>query len=98
MIIGCLPQEIDKTTKEFKELRPKSSVTVLELDLSSLQSVRKFAKEVTESESRIDILINNAGVLFANKWLTEDGLQTNLEINYLGNFSLELDLENLNIY
>jgi NAD(P)-dependent dehydrogenase (short-subunit alcohol dehydrogenase family) len=48
---------------------------VIKLDLSSLSSIRQFAKEVSERESRIDILINNAGVMNCPEWKTEDGFE-----------------------
>ena len=60
-----------------------------ELDLASLASVRTFATGILESESRLDILINNAGVAGqAEKQLTEDGLEYRMQSNYFGHFLL----------
>ncbi|KAG5898752.1 hypothetical protein JTB14_010962 [Gonioctena quinquepunctata] len=58
------------------------------LDLTSLQSVRKFAKDINATEERLDILINNAGVTnFGNKH-TDDGLHATMQINHFGPFLL----------
>lgn len=58
------------------------------LDLASLTSVRKFSDEINSTEKRIDILINNAGVIEANNLKTEDGLQLGMQINHFGPFLL----------
>ena len=59
-----------------------------QLDLSSFTSIRKFAKEVLEEESRVDILINNAGVMYCPYTKTEDGFETQFGVNHLGHFLL----------
>jgi len=59
-----------------------------QLDLSSFASIRKFAKEILEEESRVDILINNAGVLFPPDIKTVDGFESHFGVNHLGHFLL----------
>lgn len=59
-----------------------------ELNLASLSSVRKFAAEILEQESRLDVLINNAGCAGMEKQLTEDGLEYQMQSNYFGHFLL----------
>ncbi len=56
----------------------------MKLDLCSLSSIRQFAKEICEQESRIDILINNAGVFMCREWKTEDGFEMQFGTNHLG--------------
>jgi len=56
----------------------------MKLDLSSLSSVKEFAIKVCEQESRIDILINNAGVMQCPEWKTEDGFEMQFGTNHLG--------------
>jgi len=56
----------------------------MKLDLSSLSSVRQFSKEVCEQESKIDMLINNAGVMMCPEWKTEDGFEMQFGTNHLG--------------
>ena len=51
------------------------NVVFKQLDLASLSSVRRFASEVLREEERIDVLINNAGVMFTPHLHTEDGFE-----------------------
>jgi NAD(P)-dependent dehydrogenase (short-subunit alcohol dehydrogenase family) len=66
----------------------------MKLDLGSLSSVRQFAKEVYERESRIDILINNAGVMMCPEWKTEDGFEMQFGTNHLGIYNKSLNVFN----
>uniref|UniRef100_A0A182NH89 Uncharacterized protein n=1 Tax=Anopheles dirus TaxID=7168 RepID=A0A182NH89_9DIPT len=63
-------------------------IHVRELDLASMESIRKFAKGFLEEESRLDLLINNAGVMACPKALTKDGFEQQLGVNHLGHFLL----------
>uniref|UniRef100_A0A1B0GK65 Putative dehydrogenase with different specificities related to short-chain alcohol dehydrogenase n=1 Tax=Lutzomyia longipalpis TaxID=7200 RepID=A0A1B0GK65_LUTLO len=66
------------------------------LDLSTLKSVREFAEEFSQEEQRLDVLINNAGVLYLPHSITEDGCEIHMHINHLGHFLLtHLLLEHL---
>ncbi|CAG9819112.1 unnamed protein product [Phaedon cochleariae] len=65
-----------------------SDIETKRLDLTSLQSVRKFAEDVKESEERLDILINNAGVGSVGNKHTDDGLHATMQINHFGPFLL----------
>ena len=61
----------------------------VQLDLGSLDSVRTFAAKILEDEPRIDILINNAGVMMIPKHtLTSDGFEMQFGVNHLGHFLL----------
>jgi NAD(P)-dependent dehydrogenase (short-subunit alcohol dehydrogenase family) len=63
-------------------------VTVQELDLASLESVRNAADSLRAAHPRIDLLINNAGVMTVNKASTEDGFELHFGTNHLGHFAL----------
>ena len=52
---------------------PGGSVTVQELDLTSLESIRAAAAQLRADHDRIDLLINNAGVMFTPESTTKDG-------------------------
>jgi NAD(P)-dependent dehydrogenase (short-subunit alcohol dehydrogenase family) len=67
---------------------PNSVVTVQELDLASLESVRKAAHALRAAHQRIDMLINNAGVMTLEKASTEDGFELQFGTNHLGHFAL----------
>jgi NAD(P)-dependent dehydrogenase (short-subunit alcohol dehydrogenase family) len=74
----------------------RSSVEIMELDLASLASVRRFAEAFLAKYDRLDGLVNNAGVMHTPEGRTEDGFETQFGINYLGHFLLtELLLDTL---
>jgi NAD(P)-dependent dehydrogenase (short-subunit alcohol dehydrogenase family) len=81
----------------IKAASPRADVTVQALDLGSLDSVRAAAAELKSTYPRIDLLINNAGVMYvAKRQLTTDGFEMQFGTNHLGHFALTgLLLENL---
>jgi NAD(P)-dependent dehydrogenase (short-subunit alcohol dehydrogenase family) len=68
--------------------RIRGDVTVQALDLTSLESVRTAAAELRASHPRIDLLINNAGVMYTPKQATADGFELQFGTNHLGHFAL----------
>ena len=60
----------------------------MELDLSKLASIRKFAEQFEGIYSQLDILVNNAGVMIPPLTHTEDGFELQFGVNYLGHFLL----------
>ncbi|GAA3560361.1 SDR family NAD(P)-dependent oxidoreductase [Microlunatus spumicola] len=67
--------------------RMGGDVTVQELDLSSLASVREAASALATTHPRIDLQINNAGVMYTPKETTRDGFERQLGTNHLGHFA-----------
>lgn len=66
-----------------------SSIIVRKLDLSSLQSVREFAQQINNEETKLDVLIHNAGTAQSfKKLVTEDGLEMTMATNHFGPFLL----------
>jgi NAD(P)-dependent dehydrogenase (short-subunit alcohol dehydrogenase family) len=57
-------------------------------DLTSLQQVRRLAATFKQRHSKLDVLINNAGVVLAGRTVTEDGYETTFQANYLSHFLL----------
>ncbi|CAG2114649.1 unnamed protein product, partial [Medioppia subpectinata] len=56
------------------------------------QSVRQFVTEITKRETKVDILINNAGITFTPEWATADGFEMAFGTNHLGHYLLTLSL------
>jgi len=67
---------------------PGADVSVQELDLTSLDSIRSAADELKAGHDRIDLLINNAGVMMTPKETTKDGFELQFGTNHLGHFAL----------
>ena len=60
----------------------------MELDLGSLKSIEFFAKNFSEKYNKLDILLNNAGIMTVPYGTTEDGFELQNGINHLGHFVL----------
>ncbi|XP_067255640.1 retinol dehydrogenase 11 [Chanodichthys erythropterus] len=89
VILAC--RDMGRATKAADEIRKRSgngNVIVKMLDLASLQSVRALAKDVEQTEERLDILINNAGIMMCPQWQTKDGFEMQFGVNHLGHFLL----------
>ena len=67
---------------------PGADLTVVELDLSSLESIRAAAAELRAMHPTIDLLINNAGVMYPPRQTTRDGFELQFGTNHLGHFAL----------
>ena len=65
-----------------------AKLDVMELDNASLASVRAFADAFKAKYDRLDILLNNAGLMAIPRTLTEDGFEMQLGVNHLANFAL----------
>jgi protochlorophyllide reductase len=77
-------QALDEIAAEH----PLASLEILPLDLSRLASIRQAAKLVKSAHKRLDILLNNAGVMAMPYTLTEDGFELQFGTNHLGHFAL----------
>uniref|UniRef100_A0A2P2LEM0 Short-chain dehydrogenase n=4 Tax=Rhizophora mucronata TaxID=61149 RepID=A0A2P2LEM0_RHIMU len=71
----------------LKEI-PSSKVDVMQLDLSSMASVRKFASNFTSSSLPLNILVNNAGIMGVPFTLSKDNIELQFATNHLGHFLL----------
>lgn len=67
---------------------PKANAEVMLLDLASLDSVRNFAEEFKTKYNRLDVLLNNAGMMAIPFDKTMDGFEMQFGINHLGHFAL----------
>jgi len=73
---------------KIKEESPKATLRLMILDLASSQSIENFSKEIHQMNLKIDILINNAGIMAVPYALTQDGYESQIGVNHLGHFRL----------
>jgi NAD(P)-dependent dehydrogenase (short-subunit alcohol dehydrogenase family) len=88
-ILAC--RSLDKAGAAAAQIvasNPGATVEVMELDLSSLASVRSFADAFHQSHQSIDVLVNNAGVMALPYRKTADGFEMQFGTNHLGHFAL----------
>uniref|UniRef100_A0A0D3HIY2 Uncharacterized protein n=1 Tax=Oryza barthii TaxID=65489 RepID=A0A0D3HIY2_9ORYZ len=77
-----------KVKQSLAEEIPSSKLHVMEMDLSSLDSVRSFAKSFNSSYRHLNVLINNAGVMSCPFGLSKDGIELQFATNHVGHFLL----------
>lgn len=89
VIMAC--RNLGKASPKADEIRaadPGADVEVMELDLSDLDSIRRFAEAFRARHSRLDLLINNAGIMVPPYGKTSQGFETQFGVNHLGHFAL----------
>ncbi|MBL6957147.1 MAG: SDR family NAD(P)-dependent oxidoreductase [Chlorobium phaeobacteroides] len=80
----------ESAKEKLKKEYPEADVAVMKLDLADLQSVRKFSDDFSKRYSRLDLLINNAGVMAPPHGKTADGFELQFGTNHLGHFALTI--------
>jgi len=89
VVLACRNREKGEVgAAAIRQRAPVAAVRVEALDLSSLASVRAFAEKAARTLPRIDLLVNNAGVMAIPRALTADGFEMQLGTNHLGHFAL----------
>uniref|UniRef100_A0A1L8E4K0 Putative dehydrogenase with different specificities related to short-chain alcohol dehydrogenase n=1 Tax=Nyssomyia neivai TaxID=330878 RepID=A0A1L8E4K0_9DIPT len=87
--MGC--RDIKRGEDARLEVIEKSGNTNIhfrQLDLASMSSIRTFAANFKNEEDRLDVLMNNAGVMMCPKSHTEDGFEMQIGVNHMGHFLL----------
>ena len=89
VILACRsPERAAGALAELQRRVPNADATLMALDLSSLASVRAFASTFCAQYSRLDLLINNAGIMGVPFQQTMDGFESQIGTNHLGHFAL----------
>lgn len=89
VIIACRDMEKAQTAvKEIIESSGNDNVLCKKLDLSDSKSIREFAEGIIQDEPKLDILINNAGVMVCPYGKTADGFEMQIGVNHFGHFLL----------
>jgi NAD(P)-dependent dehydrogenase (short-subunit alcohol dehydrogenase family) len=89
VILACRrPEEGDRVASAIAEETNHANVHAMPLDLGDSSSIRAFADAFLARYDRLDVLINNAGVMNTPKGTTKDGFETQIGVNHLGHFLL----------
>ena len=88
LLHGRNPEKLQKVEKEISAITSVGEVDSYVADLANLEDVAAFAKAVTEKHSKLDVLINNAGIYSTSKLLTTDGLDARFVINTIAPYLL----------
>lgn len=89
VILACRSVEKGEIAKKsIVSLYPNADITVHPLDLADLLSIKSFATKILQSLDKLDILLNNAGIMMPPYQLTKDGFESQLGTNHLGHFAL----------
>ncbi len=88
VLIGCRSAERATAARDrILDLHSNAEVEIVPLDLGNLASVREAAARVRQ-EPRVDLLINNAGIMIPPREETADGFESQFGVNHLGHFAL----------
>ena len=88
VILACR----DKTKGKQAEKFLGENATFMELNLSNPKSIDNFSNEISKSYSGVDVLYNNAGLIYQDFNLTEEGFESMIAVNYFGTYRLTLKL------
>jgi NAD(P)-dependent dehydrogenase (short-subunit alcohol dehydrogenase family) len=78
----------EASMKRLREQAPGAAHSIHYADLSRVSEMKRVASEIAAAESRIDVLINNAGAMFSSRQVTEDGLELTFALNHMAYFVL----------
>lgn len=73
-----------KAADKIREIHKTAQVTVKLLDMSELSSIRDFATQIVNEHNSLDVLVNNAAVIYQPYTKTPEGFEQTLVVNYLG--------------
>ena len=88
ILVGRNPQKLEAALEDVRRRGDSDAVDGLLCDFSSQADVRKLAETVTTGYDRLDVLVNNAGTVYASRTVTGDGIEATLAVNHLGAFLL----------
>ncbi|HEY2491220.1 MAG TPA: oxidoreductase [Streptosporangiaceae bacterium] len=89
VVLACRdPGKASAAAARIAAAAPRASLSVVRLDLASLASIRAAAEELRAGHDRLDLVINNAGLMMPPYGRTEDGFELQFGTNHLGHFAL----------
>ncbi|GAB3948844.1 SDR family NAD(P)-dependent oxidoreductase [Spirosoma harenae] len=89
VLLACRDQEkADKAAEAIRQQTEKGTVATAILDLASLEAINQFAEQFRQTHNKLDVLINNAGVMYCPEMKTEEGFELQFGVNFIGHFAL----------
>jgi NAD(P)-dependent dehydrogenase (short-subunit alcohol dehydrogenase family) len=88
LLHGRSPERLDAALEELRSQRASEKVNSYLADLSSLAAVRDLADRILSERDRLDVLVNNAGIIARERKESEDGYELTFAVNYLSHFLL----------
>lgn len=95
VVLACRDLERGRQTAEEIARCAGTNCAVMHIDVSSLQSIREFAREFQTRYDRLDVLVNNAGINSLKRRMSVDGIELTFATNVLGYFFLTVELLDL---
>lgn len=96
VIMGCRNLEKAKIAKdEIVSEFPNALLDIVQLDLTSFKSIKEFSDKVLNKYEKLDVLLNNAGIMTVPYGSTEDGLELQIGVNHFGHHYLTMNLATL---
>lgn len=92
ILAGRNREKINQAIENIKEEVPIAKLEAGIVDLSDLKSVKSLAENVIKNHNRLDVLINNAGVMFPPANTTKDGFELQFGVNFIAHFALTAHL------
>jgi NAD(P)-dependent dehydrogenase (short-subunit alcohol dehydrogenase family) len=88
LLHGRSPERLEATLEELRSQTGSEKANSYLADLSSLDAVRNLAERILSGEDRLDVLVNNAGMIARERKESEDGYELTFQVNYLSHFLL----------
>ena len=88
LLHGRSPERLEATLEELRGQTSSQKVGSYLADLSSLAAVRDLADRILSEYDRLDVLVNNAGIIVQERKESEDGYELTFAVNYLSHFLL----------
>jgi retinol dehydrogenase 14 len=88
LLHGRNPAAGKTVLEQIKRTSQNDNISLFIADFTSLRQVRRLADEILDKHSKLDVLVNNAGVYMRDRQLTEDGFEATFAVNHLAPFLL----------